>query len=217
MKSITAKLFAVCLLLCLMLSACAGQGTSAPTAEPASSAGFSFRTDLFEPITDPTHAAVFQAVSAQSTEAQAAVPQLVREYPRQMTETEHILLTVCKESYNGAYEKEREFTGKEQVDAVVHGLKALRLMSSGKPDLSVLEPVIYLTVAGSDEKTGVTLYTGLMRTIAAMTVNGCITTNTYPGIIKITDLLTKKSQVYEISEEQMSSFCTLLRNLYSSE
>ena len=175
MKSITAKLFAVCLLLCLMLSACAGQGTSAPTAEPAASSGFSFRTDLFEPISDPTHAAVFQPVSAQSTEAQETVPQLVREYPRQMTETEHILLTVCKESYNGAYEKEREFTGKEQVDTVVNELKALRLMSSGKPDLSVLEPVIYLTVAGSDEKTGVTLYTGLMRTIAAMTVNGCIT------------------------------------------
>ena len=217
MKSITAKLFAICLLLCLILSACAGQGTSAPAAEPAASAGFSFRTDLFEAITDPAHAAAFKTISDPGDKAQETVPQIIQEYPRPMTETEHILLTVCKESYNGAYEKEREFTGKEQVDTVVNELKALRLMSSGKPDLSVLEPVIYLTVAGSDEKTGVTLYTGLMRTIAAMTVNGCITTNTYPGIIRITDLLTKKSQVYEISEEQMSSFCTLLRNLYSSE
>ena len=217
MKSATGKTFAVCLLLCLILSACAGQSTPDPGTEPAAPAGFSFRTDLFEAITDPARTAVFKTVSAPGDKTQEAVPQIVREYPRQMAETEHILLTVCKESHNGAYEKERDFTGKEQVDAVVNELKALRLMSFGKLDLSVLEPVIYLTVAGSDEKTGVTLYTGLMRTMNAMTVNGCITTNTYPGIIKITDLLTKKSQVYEISEEQMSSFCTLLRNLYSSE
>ncbi len=197
------------ILLCLVLSSCSGQKNDAPEADPApSETAFPAKSDPSKTID------TFQASNDERPEDLAAYfkPQ---SFPYPTEESERLFLTVNGQSYQGNFEKEREFTEKEQIGSVSKELQALRLNSHGRLDLSLLQPVASLTLESGDERIRVTFYTGLQQVTYTTTTSGCFESISYPGVLKISDLRTGRSQNYKISEEQMNSLCTILRTLYS--